>query len=935
MAAAMAAARVAAVEASSPRSSCSSPRLGGMTPQSTPRVGCRITPRGTPRSTPRGTPRSLRSIAGTPRSRHLDSFGLSFDSSEYSFRARQRLDARTKLSLISNKRLMEVAHISYLQAAIVIACSDRICHDGVVCVQEESDLDSRLLAELEPHTRVYVCDTMELDDGTKRSLVLREDGTKPLGWLTSETSEGIPLLYVYARPFYEVARKPLKVRTHFEQTSRISRNMLPVGTRLHVTEVRRTNEGAMRVCVVVIGQEEEAGWITAKMPDGRRTLREVKGLDHSEKGASVGSADSQYAGMSDAALDKAADEFLLRRDSFVPLATLQGSVTDLVRAGSELDAAATHLGISVVVDGGRPLPAVLGDILHEKQLTATEIMREWSGQKGGHHKQRISKTEFRRRCFELLEGHGASRALLDADEARVLNTLFPKLDCDGSGELDAEELHGALERMERERVAVDARAERARTRARIFRQKGEKVDRQRASVERWHKAVTEREEARKALNRLEPVRRQLDVGLDEHGHSFVTDVHGHKPGLEAALSKLQGDQVAAMQVMRECNIQMIEMTKTMKVQLLQFQKDRQQDIVEEQVEQERIAREAEDAAAIELDEKWKKEGKVAENRAAEKERIRAKSLNGMGSSATQRQSPSTPPPVVKTPGFLSTQQAQRAPANPPHSAATATADSAARNADSSRAAEGGKAEGMVKAVEPAFNLPPIPQLSKKSSQVAVEQAADALLMKKHKFMSAAQIEADAASRLAQAVEGEKQLNSAKPIDVQLGEKFFQRKIKVAELIREWDPNGDGSITKMEFRQDVRKLLDKPDVRDIDALFEKLDADNSGSLETDELQLALRKLQEQAKGSASSAEATATGAIALRKRAQQIKEVAAITARAEEAVLKLQEVRTFSVSQRIGLTMLKKNLKVTDFAQARLNRCVKPGPNLLCSIMHCL
>jgi predicted lipoprotein len=38
------------------------------------------------------------------------------------------------------------------------------------------------------------------------------------------------------------------------------------------------------------------------------------------------------------------------------------------------------------------------------------------------------------------------------------------------------------------------------------------------------------------------------------------------------------------------------------------------------------------------------------------------------------------------------------------------------------------------------------------------------------------------------------------IAARLGGVLVQRKLEIAQVMREWDPNGDGSITRMEFRQ---------------------------------------------------------------------------------------------------------------------------------------
>ena len=62
-----------------------------------------------------------------------------------------------------------------------------------------------------------------------------------------------------------VVRPPL-VRKAFAMSSD-SLGTLPVGTRLHVIESRRTTDGAQRVCVALVGEESTLGWLTARRPD--------------------------------------------------------------------------------------------------------------------------------------------------------------------------------------------------------------------------------------------------------------------------------------------------------------------------------------------------------------------------------------------------------------------------------------------------------------------------------------------------------------------------------------------------------------------------------------------------------------------------------------------------------------------------------------------
>ena len=170
---------------------------------------------------------------------------------------------------------MEVADIEYLQTVDLIGVDERSSADGVVNVHADCDLQSEKVAELEPGTRMFIVENRELDDGTQRSLIVLEGDEILLGWATAYTSDGTPLMLVFARPRYEVAKKPLKLRQRFEQTSKFLKQ-LSVGTKLHITEMRRTVDGTQRVCVIVIGDHEECGWVSSQLPDGRRTLRELK-----------------------------------------------------------------------------------------------------------------------------------------------------------------------------------------------------------------------------------------------------------------------------------------------------------------------------------------------------------------------------------------------------------------------------------------------------------------------------------------------------------------------------------------------------------------------------------------------------------------------------------------------------------------------------------
>lgn len=66
-------------------------------------------------------------------------------------------------------------------------------------------------------------------------------------------------------------------------------------------------------------------------------------------------------------------------------------------------------------------------------------------------------------------------------------------------------------------------------------------------------------------------------------------------------------------------------------------------------------------------------------------------------------------------------------------------------------------------------------------------------------------------------------------------------VRVIDLFREFDENGDGTVGKGEFRKALTRLMQSPPTReDSDALFESIDADESGAIEYKELHKLLRR-----------------------------------------------------------------------------------------------
>ena len=80
-----------------------------------------------------------------------------------------------------------------------------------------------------------------------------------------------------------------------------------------------------------------------------------------------------------------------------------------------------------------------------------------------------------------------------------------------------------------------------------------------------------------------------------------------------------------------------------------------------------------------------------------------------------------------------------------------------------------------------------------------------------------------------------------PVDAaQLREVLVNNAVRVIDLFREWDEDGDGTVTKREFRKAIPALGVHAPRAEIDALFDSFDPDGSGSIEYAEFNKLLRK-----------------------------------------------------------------------------------------------
>ena len=88
------------------------------------------------------------------------------------------------------------------------------------------------------------------------------------------------------------------------------------------------------------------------------------------------------------------------------------------------------------------------------------------------------------------------------------------------------------------------------------------------------------------------------------------------------------------------------------------------------------------------------------------------------------------------------------------------------------------------------------------------------------------------------------VRSAVPAGVGLA--ILERQLKPKDLVQLWDKKGKGGVSKVEFRQGlIHSLGISAEMRAADILFDQLDDDGGGTLDLGELDLALRKVLDEA------------------------------------------------------------------------------------------
>lgn len=234
---------------------------------------------------------------------------------------------------------------------------------------------------------------------------------------------------------------------------------------------------------------------------------------------------------------------------------------------------------------------------------------------------------------------------------------------------------------------------------------------------------------------------------------------------------------------------------------------------------------------------------------------------------------------------------------------------------------------VVKQALKTFSVPGS-GLSAKSPHVTVAAAADEIFAlyadPKSNVLRPAVLETMIAA-LEKSARDEESSSSGTSVSARIGEMLHLmtstgEKKKFNDIIKEWDPNSDGSVTKQEFRLNVRALFKKakgaPETKDVDALFMSLDDDGGGTLDTKELKQALKKMMDAHSNMLKLGDNTKAAAAKFREQAKEVRDGHLATLLAFEAAcaaLKAARSET-SVGSELGDIIAGKGMKAADVAR---------------------
>ena len=146
----------------------------------------------------------------------------------------------------------------------------------------------------------------------------------------------------------------------------------------------------------------------------------------------------------------------------------------------------------------------------------------------------------------------------------------------------------------------------------------------------------------------------------------------------------------------------------------------------------------------------------------------------------------------------------------------------------------------------------------------------------------------------------------------LGKMLCTKRTKIDHLVSEWDRNGDGNISKSEFRIHIRKLGLDADGSASDELYDAMDDDGSGALTLLKIKAALQKLQDAADSAQKQSAFVGSRRDGYARIASAFEAAAEETAKVDVAEKELASLRNNrSVASRLGSLLSLRNIKIGD------------------------
>ena len=139
-------------------------------------------------------------------------------------------------------------------------------------------------------------------------------------------------------------------------------------------------------------------------------------------------------------------------------------------------------------------------------------------------------------------------------------------------------------------------------------------------------------------------------------------------------------------------------------------------------------------------------------------------------------------------------------------------------------------------------------------------------------------------------------------------------IKIEDLMKEWDRNNDGDISKQEFRLNVRKLGIKDadaTTKQLDDLYESVDFDGSDALDMKEIKTAVETWKAEAVNAIELAAFHKIIVASKRTVAEAFRTAADVTALYEAEQREHEALREGTLAYRLGSLLKQKNVKVAE------------------------